>query len=84
MNNRSRFDGSRTSIKALTEFSVFIGRENPIKNVRQESVIMARYNLPHKYTGSMTLVGPTRMDYKKNLGLVKYATEELNKIAKQA
>ena len=64
------------------EFSVFIGVENSIKNVRQESVIMARYNLPHNCIGSMTIVGPTRMDYKKNLGLVKYATEELNKIAK--
>lgn len=63
------------------EVKVFIGRENPIRNVRDETVMFAKYNLPHNLTGSLTLVGPTRMDYVKNIGLIKYTTNELNRLS---
>lgn len=65
------------------EPKVFIGRENPVREIRDETVIFAKYNLPRNYTGSMTLVGPTRMDYGKNIGLIKYTTEELNRLIKR-
>lgn len=64
------------------DVKVFIGRENPIKDMRDETVMFARYNLPQGRTGSLTLVGPTRMDYAKNIGLIKYAASELNKISR--
>lgn len=67
---------------AKSQVKVFIGRENPVKDIRDETVMFAQYNLPHDLTGSLTLVGPTRMDYAKNIGLIKYATNELNKISK--
>lgn len=67
-----------------SEIRVFIGRENQLKDIRDETVMFARYNLPNQLTGSLTLVGPTRMDYSRNLGLIKYATEELNKLSKRA
>lgn len=66
------------------DVKVFIGRENPVKNIRDETVMFAKYNLPHDLTGSLTLIGPTRMDYAKNIGLIKYATQELNKLSKEA
>ena len=62
---------------------VFIGRENPVKDIRDETVMFTKYNLPHNLTGSITLVGPTRMDYAKNIGLIRCATQELNKISKE-
>lgn len=65
------------------DFRIFIGRENPMKNIRDETVMFARYDLPDGYTGSLTLVGPTRMDYHKNIGLIRYAADELNKFAKK-
>lgn len=65
------------------ELKVFIGRENPVREIRDETVMFAKYNLPRNHTGSMTLVGPTRMDYEKNIGLIKYATEELNRLARR-
>ncbi len=65
------------------EPKVFIGRENPARGIRDETVMFAKYNLPRNYTGSMTMVGPTRMDYQKNIGLVRYTTDELNKLAKR-
>jgi heat-inducible transcriptional repressor len=58
---------------------IFIGRENPVKNIRDETVMFAQYNLPNDLTGSLTLVGPTRMDYAKNIGLIKCVASELNR-----
>lgn len=75
---RSQPEQSNNDVK------VFIGRENPIKDMRDETVMFARYNLPQGYSGSLTLIGPTRMDYAKNIGLIKCATCELNKISRAA
>jgi transcriptional regulator of heat shock response len=44
-------------------------------------MMFAKYRLPEKFTGSLTLIGPTRMDYQRNIGLIKYTTDELNKMA---
>lgn len=59
---------------------VMIGGENPFKQIRHETIMCAKYGLPGDYIGSLTLVGPTRMDYEKNISLIKYITEELNKL----
>lgn len=63
------------------DLNICIGDENKINNVKEETVMFAKYKLPHNYSGSMTLVGPTRMNYEKNIGLIKYTTKELNKLA---
>lgn len=62
---------------------IFIGRENPVRDIRDETAMFAKYDLPQGYTGSLTLIGPTRMDYEKNIGLIKYTTRELNKLAQK-
>ena len=59
---------------------VFIGHESPIHNISQEAVICGEYRLPNGFTGSVIMVGPTRMNYRRNMGLVKYTTDELNEI----
>jgi len=61
-------------------FRIMIGRENPVEEVKDETVMLARYHLPQNYLGSLTIVGPTRMDYQKNIALIKYLTGELNRI----
>jgi heat-inducible transcriptional repressor len=63
------------------EVKVFIGTENPARQIRDETMIVARYRLPGGLRGSMTLVGPMRMDYRKNLGLITYAVQTANRIA---
>ncbi len=62
-------------------FRISIGRENPFRNIQDETVIVAQYRLPGRYEGSMTIIGPIRMDYRKNIGLVSYTAEALNKRA---
>ena len=56
--------------------SVFIGDENPLKKIREEAVILVRYPLPGRKTGSMTIIGPMRMNYEKNLGLARCIVDE--------
>jgi len=81
---REFWDGSTQFAEDNGEdIKIFIGRENPVHSIRDETVMLAKYNLPHNFRGSLTLVGPTRMDYGKNIGLIKYTTEELNKLAKK-
>jgi len=62
---------------------VFIGRESPFRAMHGESVIVGHYHLPHRVRGSLTVIGPTRMNYERNLSLVRYTVEELNRIAGQ-
>ena len=62
------------------EFNVLIGNENPLDYIRNETMILAKYSLPDGLKGSLTMIGPTRMDYEKNIGLIKYAVSKLNKI----
>lgn len=62
------------------ELQLLIGNENPLDQVRDETMILAKYSLPDGFRGSLTMIGPTRMNYEKNIGLVKYAVSELNKI----
>jgi len=63
------------------DVKVMIGTESPFKEVHDETVIVARYPLPKGHKGSLTLVGPMRMDYRKNLGLMTYAAQIANRIA---
>lgn len=63
--------------------NIFIGRENPFPSIKDETVMCAKYDLPDNFRGSLTLIGPTRMNYRKNIGLVKYATDRLNKMARK-
>lgn len=64
-------------------FRILIGREVPMRNIKDETVICAKYNLPRDYTGSLTLVGPTRMDYEKNISLIKYTVDQVNKLSQK-
>ncbi len=65
------------------DFNIFIGEENPLNYVRSETMIMSKYKLSNRQTGTLTLIGPTRMNYRKNIGLVKYTTEKLNQAVRQ-
>lgn len=51
---------------------ILIGRENPIKKIQNETVITAKYPLPHGFEGAAFMIGPVRMKYDKNIALMKY------------
>ncbi len=64
-------------------FNILIGEENPLDYIRGETMIISKYRLPNQQTGTLTLIGPTRMDYRKNIGLVKYTADKLNQLTKR-
>ena len=54
---------------------VMIGSENPFgKNM---STILVKYSLGNHQVGLLGLVGPVRMDYRKNLSLIQQAKDLL-------
>ena len=59
------------------DITILVGNESPVKNMKEESVILVRYPLPNRKTGSMTIIGPMRMNYEKNIGLAKCVIDEL-------
>src|SRR3989344_4742500 len=58
-------------------YGVFIGSENPIKEIRSFSVVTGRYTLPKGEAGFISIIGPKRMDYRKNVALVRYVSHAL-------
>lgn len=57
---------------------ILIGQQNPFH--QGETIMCTKYLLPGDIIGSLTLVGPMRMDYEKNIALIKYTTEQLQKL----
>ena len=57
---------------------VMIGGENPFG--RRMSSIMVKYALPDDTSVLIGLVGPIRMDYKKNIALLEEAIDSLTEI----
>jgi heat-inducible transcriptional repressor len=66
---------------ALDERSVFfwIGDENPQPELRSVSVVGANYGLAHRNLGSVSVVGPLRMDYETAIASVRSAARELSR-----
>lgn len=54
------------------ETKIFIGEENPIKEISSCSMIVSPYKLKNGEKGIMALIGPKRMKYAKNKSLMEY------------
>ena len=68
------------------DLQVFIGSENPIKEINEFTLITGKYQLPDgdpfdfaqgRY-GFISIIGPKRMNYRRNMALVEYIGECLN------
>ncbi len=49
---------------------VMIGSENTVQSMKDCSVITATYKLSDDTTGTIGIVGPTRMDYSQVIGVL--------------
>ena len=67
--------------QALTTREVYvrIGTENELPALRSMSMVAANYGLPARNLGTVSVVGPTRMDYAVMIGTVRAAAGELSK-----
>jgi heat-inducible transcriptional repressor len=57
---------------------VFIGEENPEEPLRPFSVILSRYGIPEEASGTIGVIGPTRMEYGSAIGGVRYLSSLLS------
>lgn len=57
---------------------VVIGRENEAEPVQDCSIVVSRYGIPGEAVGTVGVVGPTRMQYERNLSAVEYLAAVLS------
>ncbi|MCX7903774.1 MAG: heat-inducible transcriptional repressor HrcA [Caloramator sp.] len=63
---------------------VSIGRENNNDEVRDCSIVRASYMVGNKVVGTIGVIGPTRMDYSKVIGILKFIADNLNDILRNS
>lgn len=61
-----------------TGTTVIIGEENPVADLRDCSVVVATYTLGGEVIGAIGVLGPTRMEYSKAVGMVEYVADHLS------
>ncbi|MFH1841167.1 MAG: hypothetical protein ABH800_00070 [Candidatus Nealsonbacteria bacterium] len=66
------FEEKVEDFKEEEGIKIYIGRENPFRKSRDFSAIITRCFLPNKEEGVFAILGPTRMNYEKNIGSLNY------------
>jgi heat-inducible transcriptional repressor len=66
---------------ALTERDIYvrIGGENEMPALQSLSLVAANYGLPQRNLGTVSVIGPTRMDYGHAIGTVREAAHQLSR-----
>lgn len=59
---------------------VLIGEENPVADLRDCTIVTASYGRAGSAQGSLGVIGPTRMDYARVIGLVEFTARLLGEI----
>ncbi|MFC1942040.1 heat-inducible transcriptional repressor HrcA [Chloroflexota bacterium] len=59
---------------------VIIGKENSEKAIQNCSIVISQYGLPDKATGTIGVVGPTRMTYSHTIPTVDYLSSVLSEL----
>lgn len=59
------------------EVSVFIGDENPVAELKNNSVVLSTYKVGDNMTGIIGVVGPMRMDYSRVVTGVDFFAKQL-------
>lgn len=63
--------------------TVRIGKENAVSAMQGCTVITVPYELNDKESGTIAIVGPTRMEYKRVIPLIKYLAMHMSKLYKE-
>ena len=59
---------------------VIIGKENSNEAIQNCSVVLTNYGLPEQATGTIAVVGPTRMPYNHTIPVVYYLSSVLSRL----
>ena len=64
------FEKNIANLKLNSGIKIYIGRENPFKKAKDFSTISSKCFLPDKEEGIVSILGPKRMDYDRNISLI--------------
>lgn len=70
-------------LKGRRGVNVRIGSENPIKALKNLSLVSSTYQLPDRTVGVLGILGPKRMEYPKMMALVNYVSQAVDKFLKE-
>ena len=62
------------------EVTVIIGQENPLEEMRDCSFVGARYKIYGRPAGTIGVLGPTRMDYRRAVSAVDFMARNLGEL----
>ena len=62
------------------EIQVIIGKENKTEAIQNYSVVIKKYSLPNKATGTIVVIGPTRMPYIRTISSINYISSMLKEL----
>ena len=63
---------------------VLIGKENKFRQLENSSLILARYDVGGEESGTIGVIGPTRLDYAKLIPSVRYLTDLVGRLLTQS
>lgn len=69
---------------ATEPINIKIGKENVYRQLENSSVIVAKYSVGGSDSGTIGIIGPTRMDYENIIPSVKYLTNLVGRLITQA
>jgi len=73
------FEKNIESLKINSGIKIYIGKENPIKKAKDLTLISSKCHLPDE-DGIISLLGPKRMAYDRNISLINSLTKLLENI----
>ena len=73
-------DVENTGDETGTGIQVYIGDESPVATMKDCSVVTASYELGEGMKGTIGIIGPKRMDYKKVMDNLKHLKKELDRM----
>jgi heat-inducible transcriptional repressor len=71
--------GMLSAALAERDTYVRIGHENEMPALRSLSLVAANYGLPQRNLGTVSVIGPTRMDYAGAMASVREAAHQLSR-----
>lgn len=63
-----------------SEVKILIGDENPVPQLKNNSVILSPYRISDDMTGLIGVIGPVRMNYSKVVSNLEYFSKSLSKM----
>lgn len=73
-------EGVLPQVRTVRGIQIVIGSEGEPKAIRNCSLILARYGVPNRISGTLGVLGPTRMPYGRTISTVRYLSDVMSRL----